>query len=386
MPWETTDEDEAVAEAQAIVAMHAGLPLDEIVPRFPLATPPQHTLLCGMHEETLLEELAPLPSRGPIGAIAPNVIDLNDFIAAPNTPLDWLVEDLVLMGSVTEILGDRGSMKSLLSNQLAFDVACGKPCLGQFPTNKQGTVLIVDMENPEPPLRVRLGQMARGNAATGDVPIKLYRPLTFDIMKQTDLENLKAAIHAASPILIIFDCLRRIHRKEENSSQEMAEIMDRLMILAHSTGAAVVFVHHTPKDGKTSRGSGDIEAALDTGLLVTAIGNGRILIKHGKYRWTEPVDDFQVKLVKDPTSDGLRVEFDGWAGQVTGTKVAVACAEIENLLKTGDMSQKALCDALEQKGISRSTTRRATDELVDNAKKVVPLDRQGKEIPLHWTG
>jgi len=323
-------------------------------------------------------------------SISPNaplsdLIDLDDFIAAQAIAYNWLVEDLILIGGVTEVVGLRGSLKSLLVNQLALDVACGKPWLGRFPT-KQGSVVILDVENPEQPLRVRLGQMTRGNATTGGVPIKLYRPLTFDLMKPTDLENLKMALQAVGPILIIFDSLRRIHRKDENPSQEMAEVMDKLMFLAHSTGAAVVFIHHTPKDGTTSRGSGDIEAVLDSLLLVQVIGNGRILIKHEKSRWVEKTEDFQAKLVSDPKSDGLHMEFEGWAGQVTGTKAAIACIEIGHLLMTGDMNQTELVKALEaQKGIRPHTTRRAVDELVDKGQ-VARLSQQGKEVPLHWTG
>lgn len=342
---------------------------------------------------------SPMPTAPPAPAPqvvtpGPQLIDLDDFLAAGPGKYEWVVEDLILRKGITILYGDRKSLKSLLALQLAIDVARGTPWLGMFAT-AQGGVVLIDRESPREPFYERLVQLVKGNGVTARLPIKLYKPRwdgPFNLMTDAEFLPLKSAMAVAQPSLIIIDSLRRIHRQVEDSSTEMSLVMGRLMDLADSTRAAVVVIHHTPKDGTTPRGSGDIIAAADSGLLVSKINlpanapphaKAEVLIDHTDSRWTEELDSFQAGLVQQ--AGGLRMEFSSWAAQATGTKHAVACLEIERLLKATDMCQEDLLTALQAKGLSRSTGRRAIDDLKKQGK-VTELQRQGTKIPLRWAG
>ncbi|WP_423842160.1 AAA family ATPase [Aeromonas veronii] len=60
--------------------------------------------------------------------------------------------------------------------------------------------------------------------------------------------------------LLIIDTLRQIHTEDENDSTGMARVLNRLQTLAARTGCAVIFLHHTSKQGERdgSRSAGGI--------------------------------------------------------------------------------------------------------------------------------
>jgi hypothetical protein len=69
--------------------------------------------------------------------------------------------------------------------------------------------------------------------------------------------------------LIVLDTLARCTEgADENSSRDMGAAVAAADVLRFNTGAAVVFVHHTRKDGEVERGSGALRGALDAMLMI----------------------------------------------------------------------------------------------------------------------
>lgn len=81
-------------------------------------------------------------------------------------------------------------------------------------------------------------------------------------------DELLAAI--PNPRLVIFDTLSRcLAGRDENSAEAMSAAVGRLDELRLQTGAAVLLVHHTGKDGQKERGSSALRGAADVMFKVT---------------------------------------------------------------------------------------------------------------------
>jgi hypothetical protein len=81
------------------------------------------------------------------------------------------------------------------------------------------------------------------------------------------------------PGLIIIDTLARCSvGADENSAQAMGEIVHALDSLRTATGAAVLLVHHSRKDGQTERGSVALRCAADVMMHLARKRNGDRLV------------------------------------------------------------------------------------------------------------
>lgn len=74
--------------------------------------------------------------------------------------------------------------------------------------------------------------------------------------------------HGKDHRLIIIDTLRNSHNGDENNGGQMAELLSRLRRVAISTGAAVLFLHHTNKTAPLN-GSGDLQQASRGSSVLT---------------------------------------------------------------------------------------------------------------------
>jgi hypothetical protein len=224
------------------------------------------------------------------------------------------------------LAGDAGVGKTWLTLGLALDVATGRSWLGQFPV-KRGSVLVVDEENADLLLRVRLAAMLKArNLHPDGIPISflvgagvnlspIYHPKTGALQSTQGYVKLLNTVAECRPALVIFDSLTRCHRSNENSANEMAAVFANVRHLVNQTGCSVLFTHHFRKAGANSSGSGqairgssDIRAFCDYTLLAERTETG-IKITHDKSRWSQLVDPFAVKLAY--TDDSFDLVWDG---------------------------------------------------------------------------
>jgi len=203
-------------------------------------------------------------------ALAPVVHYKPLDLSKPAPPVDWLVDGLLVSGEATVLSADSGTGKSWFHMQLCLAVAGDDEdtFLG-LPLRKHGNVLVVDEENPEDLVRQRL-------EALGITP-KHWERLQYLNYAGVDLANepdklLEQALDL-DPVLIVLDSLSRVALGvEENSNTDMSKLFRRGIIpLARETGAHVLTIHHTTKDGGTSpRGAGAIKAAADEAIQMVA--------------------------------------------------------------------------------------------------------------------
>ena len=93
-----------------------------------------------------------------------------------------------------------------------------------------------------------------GEAAVG---ILGGEPITSERLRlddDSDLEALDATVAALKPRLLILDPFVRLHRIDENSSADVARVLDGLRLMQRRHKVAILVVHHAKKNGGSARG------------------------------------------------------------------------------------------------------------------------------------
>lgn len=174
------------------------------------------------------------------------IVNADDYTRLERPALSWVVDGQIPSPSLTVLLGEPKAGKSFLALQLGFAIARGEKALGA--ETHQGNVLYFQFDTSELVWRDRFQKIQqRGENING--PLYMIHPEDnptacniLDVSIQTKIQD---AIRQAQPSLIIFDVLRELHNKKEESSTDMKIVGDTLMHL--TKGYAVMLIHHTSK-------------------------------------------------------------------------------------------------------------------------------------------
>lgn len=180
-----------------------------------------------------------------------------DPLSLPIEPVDWLVDGLMVMNSVTVMAAVPGAGKSSLALAITKSAILGTDFIGR--AVKQLPVLYLDRENPKSLVQDRLARMFGAQSLVpywglwlDDPPPLLNDPRLLRIAKE-------------DKPLIVVDSLIRFHESDENDTTEMSKQLGHLRAL-QAAGATVLVLHHSGKaEGNWSRGSIDIPAGVDMG-------------------------------------------------------------------------------------------------------------------------
>ena len=229
-------------------------------------------------------------------------------LAQPVPDTDWLIEDLIVASEVTVIAGDSGVGKSFLTKAMALAVAGDDPAYLGLRVKKHGPVIYVDEENSAQLALQRLNALGMTDEHRKRLEYLWYAGV--DLANEPE-KLLEEAVEI-EPALIVLDSQSRVALGiEENSNTDISKLYRQAIVpLARDTGAAVVVIHHTPKDGRGQpRGAGAITAAADQVISVVAaeqqggIPTNRINIFPSKPRRRTAL--LQAEIEGD-------VEKDGW--------------------------------------------------------------------------
>jgi hypothetical protein len=212
------------------------------------------------------------------------------FFLEERPPIEYLIDDLITVGSVNLWVGKFGSKKTWSAISAAVCVAAGKTWLGM--KVKQGTVLIVDEESGEDRLSRRINLALRGELVQNEkIPIKSVSLAQFNLLKTPDdIRELTSLILSVDASLVIIDALSDIMAGgDENSVKDTQPVCMALRRIADFTKTAIILIHHVNKNGDY-RGSSAIPGAVDTMLLIeSAVDSNIISFKSEKVRDGEAV-------------------------------------------------------------------------------------------------
>jgi hypothetical protein len=222
-------------------------------------------------------------------------------LVATSTPVQWLVQDLLLVGGAAILGGAPKAGKTFLALDLCVAVASGTTGAGHFRVEAARPVSLLCAEDPSPVLAARLAALARSRSrALEELPLEV---IVEPAVRLPDaLPRLAATLERSRPGLLLLDPLIRLHRADENSAQEMAVVLDGLRDLARRTQTTVLLVHHARKaaaghtPGTGLRGSSDLAAFGDSNLYLRRLADSGDLELRIEHRAAAAPDPLHLRL------------------------------------------------------------------------------------------
>lgn len=191
---------------------------------------------------------------------------------------EWLVDGWLPTGALMLLYGDPGCGKSFVTSDLALAIAAGGGWHGR--DVRQGGVAYIAAEG-QAGFKKRLVAYRQKFSVTG-LPFALI-PTSVDLCTdktgaiELEAELLDIAEAMGQPLrLVVLDTLARsMGSGDENAAKDMGALIESADRIRHSTGAAVLLVHHAGKDrAKGARGHSSLYGAVDTAIEVTAAESG----------------------------------------------------------------------------------------------------------------
>lgn len=211
------------------------------------------------------EPAAP-PTEDAVAALLAEMLTAEQIRDRP-TP-KHLVRGLLTLDSCAWIIGAPGSKKSFVALDIACSVARGVQWQGL--DVRSGTVVMIVAEGAGGvSLRVKAYEKRYG--PIGGRLLILPRPVQSGDAAAWAV--LVEACRRLEPALVVADTQARITAGlDENHSRDMGVYIDAVNAIRQATGACVLTVHHTGRNGGDARGSSAIDGAQDTELKINADG------------------------------------------------------------------------------------------------------------------
>jgi hypothetical protein len=218
-------------------------------------------------------------------------IDGNALLKAELPDIDWIIDDMIPSGDLISIAGPSGVGKT---RYIALLIAClltGRTDIMGLPAaNRPISTLYFANEEKGEDLQRRIKAAMHANGLVGGrrswVRGKDAGRIRF--LTQSEgmmvpnlelLDQIVDKVRREEIELVIFDPFNTLGGEEENSAASVDQIITCFQYIAQHTGAAVMFIHHTPKDRADApdalsgdsnawRGSGAIFSALDEGFTL----------------------------------------------------------------------------------------------------------------------
>lgn len=286
--------------------------------------------------------------------------DLRPLIDAP---IPYLINPLVVRGSLTQIQGIPKGGKSAFSLYLSLCASCGTWPYPQYLVGHDGTplrVLYIAWEDPKIMMAKRLSLYAVGLGLDRyfmpDGLSFLFGPEIF-IERADHLEALIEAMQETRADMVVIDTLSQVHLSDENEASAMKIPMAHLRRLAELTGCGLVYIHHTTKGG-TAGGKATVDKGRGSGAIAAA---WHVLVDWGIREDGSNVNPIEIQSKYEHEWRKWAVNYSALkddVGQVTAVKWSI--------------------DAQESKPDEKhSSTKSKQHRLLGTMKKLAPFHKDG---------
>jgi len=296
----------------------------------------------------------------------------------------WLVRDLWGAGCVGILGGAPKACKSWLGLEIATAVAAGVPCLGRFPVERPGPVLVYLAEDALPMVRSRVASLceARGISLAGlDLHVITAPVLRLD--EEDDQARLRTTVAALRPRLLVLDPLVRLHRLDENSARDVSGLLGYLRALQRELDVAILLVHHARKrtaasPGEALRGSGDLHAWTDVTAHLARREDGdlRLRVEH---RAAASPPAAHLRLVAKGDGTGVHLEILDRPTEPQELP-RVLTNEVEAALEQRGGGPAKVIELREELRVRKERVRQALQELADQGRVRRVSKREGWEL------
>lgn len=238
---------------------------------------------------------------------------VEDFLAKPEPPLEWMIEGVWTAHAKGLLVGQPNLGKTWVALNMLISYVTGLPCLGTYLPAQTGAGLLIEQEGSLLNLNRRFHMMARGlSLASGDLK-HLYH-MSFQFPKLPDHEKeITALIQHHGIGFVVFDSLVRFHHKDENSSTEMRLILESFTRINMDTGASLLLIHHLGKQSgdikrdiwERVRGTSDFVAWRDCMMGLEGTEGDDVVQCSFQFRDAENPSPIQIKRVVDESTGAL---------------------------------------------------------------------------------
>lgn len=312
------------------------------------------------------------------------VLPYKSFIDLQFPPNEWLIQGLIPKNGITCISGQPKVGKSIVTLNLAICLAKGEKFLNHFDL-EGSNILYISKDEPPSLTQDRLIKMVNNKEL--DIPITFITDNSLYFDTDENIQKVKEIITSREIKVIIIDSFRRIFKGDENSSQIINEVQQRLKQL-QETGVTIIFIHHHGKEGffrrpagDKLRGSSDILAMLDALIFIEKVGDEKLKLTQGVLRNDKTLEPFIVEM-NTLLPGQITLEFNGFIKEEDDKKDK-AKADILSLLKENseqDLNQTGIIKSLQAKtDYSKTTIKNAFKEL-EQSKQIVAISKGNQKI------
>ena len=230
---------------------------------------------------------------------------LNDAELMNRPDPEYLVEGHIVTHTLAGAFGLPESYKSFIFTvDLGLSVATGTPWLGSRIVSPGPVVAVVAEGADAIKLRVQAWKVSRSLPLTQSYGFYVV-PQSVQLSEPAEVQALIDAIAPLAPKLVILDTLPRcLGGLEENSSTEIGRAIDAMDRIRLATGAVVMPITHSTKDGGDIRGSSALRGAADTLFKVTK-EDDLCVIHCDKQKDAAPFADIKIKMVPVPETQSV---------------------------------------------------------------------------------
>ncbi|UPG72895.1 helicase RepA family protein [Roseomonas gilardii subsp. gilardii] len=193
----------------------------------------------------------------------------------------YLIKGILAPRDFGLIFGQPGCGKSLVGPLLCHAVAEGRRVFGRR-TRKSRVLYIAAEAGADMEVRFCAMRERYGDVEGLDL---IAVPIDLQDQNSGDLEYLLAEIARLKPDLIVVDTIAAAFPGlEENEARDMGRAVRILRSLTEPSGAAVLAIHHAPKEGNTPRGWGGLNGDADVTMRVEGQDDQPRSVTFGKNR------------------------------------------------------------------------------------------------------
>ena len=214
-------------------------------------------------------------------------IDIEELKTRELDDIDWIVDSLIPAGNLISITGPSGAGKTRFVAALVAALSSGRTDLIGLPrAMRKITTLWCANEELGEDVERRVKAAALLNGLSGDLKLLVRGKENGQFKLAADgsantpaTDHLIKAIKERGVELVVFDPFVTLGVLEENDASSVDTVISEMHRISIESGAAVMFIHHTPKDRSAPddelrgnsgawRGSGAIYSSLDMGLTL----------------------------------------------------------------------------------------------------------------------
>lgn len=250
------------------------------------------TLITPAPDASMLESAVAAAPADEVDALLAEMLSLDELETAP--PPKFMIHKFLQFDSESWIIGLPGSKKSFVAFDMAARVVRGEPWQGHR-TNPADVVFIVAEGASGHGKRVKAFRTKYGRVdGTGDEqrvftlprPVQAKDVAQWGVLARACGRLAERARARGRGLMVVIDTQARVTvGLSENDNGEMNHYVEAVSVIRRATAACVLTIHHTGKDGRTSRGGSVVDGAQTTELKVESASGkltGRILTEKQK--------------------------------------------------------------------------------------------------------